>query len=194
MPLPESLYMPSLESLPQNKNTLILNIAICDGGPQDDILRRHFVNFVRLVDLSVSEYEKTRQFLQESLPDHENRFNAVLSAVDHLELSVITVRRALNAMQPIVRHRQSPPINRTIKRALESFEGPLRDVRDSVVHIEERISSGDMQEGDSHALMVDTLGRTASVGKDTISLERLGIAIRMLHEVASELSVYRELK
>jgi hypothetical protein len=192
MPLPEELHMQTLEDLRPNQGTLILNLGLAGGGPRDDLLRRHFVNYIRLVDLSVAEYERARRFLRESLPGQSNRLGASLSAIDHLELCVITVRRALNALRAVARNSQAPAIPRDVRRALESFEGPLCDVRDSVVHIEERISRGDLQKGDSHALLVDTSGRTASIGKETISLERLGTALRRLHGVACELSSYRE--
>ena len=192
MPLPESLQMPSLTALPLNSGTLILNIAVAGGGPSDDMLRRHFVNFIRLVDLCVKEYEQARRFLEKSLPGNVNRLLDFLSAIDHLELTVITMRRALKAFQALAHHKDSPPISRETRKSLEAFEGPLKDVRDSVIHIEELISRGELEEGDSHALVVDKAGANAEVGKEAISLIRLCVAIRKLHKVASELSHYRE--
>lgn len=76
MPLPEELHMPSLADLGKNQGTLMLNLVFARGGPRDDLLRRHFVNLVRLVDLSVMEYELARTYLVKSLPGAENRLGA----------------------------------------------------------------------------------------------------------------------
>jgi len=192
MPLPTELHMPSLAQLPQNRETLMLSIAICRGGPRDDILRRHFVNLVRLVDLSVTEYEAARTRLEASLPHADNRLGAYLSAVDHLELCVITVRRALNALACVVHHQEAPAIDRQAHRALKAFGGQLQHTRNAVVHIENEISRGDVRQGEAHALAVSADGRTASIARYTLSLEGLGTAIGRLHELARRLAEYRE--
>ncbi len=192
MPLPTELHMPSLDHLTRNLGTLFLNVNLARGGPRDDLLRRHFVNVVRLVDLCVSEYEIARGHLEGSLPDGKNRLEELLRSVDHLELCVITVRRAMNAMESVVRHKGGPAIPRIARRALQAFEGPLLSIRGAVVHVEEEISKGNIEQGQSHALLVSADGRTASIGKHTISLRDLGLAIERLHELAQTLAEYRE--
>lgn len=192
MPLPSELHMPSLDGLPVNQGTLMLNIALARGGPQDDILRRHFVNFVRLADLSVAEYERARVHLTDSLPGGDNRLGSLLSAIDHLELCVICVRRTMNALDSVVRHPESPEIRRIDRRAISAFENFLRPTRDAIVHIESDISKGDIAMGESHALMVSEDGRTASIGNNNLCLTSLGNAVRRLHELASELARYRK--
>ncbi len=193
MLLPTQLHMPSLSDLGRNRGTLLLNIVFAHGGPRNDLLRRHFVNVIRLVDLSVAEYETARLHLEASLPNRKDRLGSLLSAVDHLELCVITVRRALDALESVVRHPESPAIPREARRALQAFEGPLRGTRDAVVHIEEYISDGKVQPGQSHALLVSEDGRTASIGQHQVSLEALGTAIRRLHELAQKLAQYRDI-
>ncbi len=192
MPLPTELHMPSLGDLGNNQGNLMLNIALARGGPRDDLLRRHFVNFIRLVDLSVAQYELARSHLEASLPDGKNRLGSLLSGVDHLELCVITVRRALNALQSVTRHPNAPEIPRLARRALQAFGGPLGRTRDAVIHIEKDISKGNISSGESHALLVSEDGRTASIGGHQLSLEDLERAIRRLHELAETLSQYRE--
>ncbi len=193
MPLPTELHMPSLADLGRNQGTLMLNIALARGGPRNDLLRRHFVNVIRLVDLSVAEYETARSHLEASLPNGENRLGSLLSAVDHLELCVITVRRALNALESVVHHQEAPTVPREARRALHAFEGPLRCTRDAVIHIEEDISKGKIQPGESHALLVSVDGRTAAIGQHQVSLAALGCAILRLHELAETLAQYREI-
>jgi hypothetical protein len=192
MPLPTELHMPALSNLGKNLCTVILNIAFARGGPRDDLLRRNFVNFIRLVDLSVAQYETARSYLEASLPDAENRLGSLLSAVDHLEFCIITVRRALNALQSVKGHPESPDIPRLERRALHSFNDELRPTRNAIIHIEKYISSGKVSSGESHALLVSEDGRTASIGGHHLSLENLGKAICRLHGLADVLSQHRE--
>lgn len=170
----------------------MLNIVLAHGGPRDDILRRHFVNFVRLADLCVAEYERARLHLTDSLPGSDNRLGSLLSAIAHLELCVICVRRTMNALDSVVRHPESPEIPRIDRRAISAFENSLRPTRDTIVHIESDISKGDIAMGESHVLMVSEDGRTASIGSHNLRLTDLGNAIRRLHALAGELAEYRE--
>jgi len=186
MPLPTELHMPALSDLRPNQGALILNIVFNRGFPDDDLLRRHFVNLVRLVDLSVAEYETARSHLHASLPSGQNRLGSLLSATDHLELCVITVHRALNALDSVIRRPEAPKISRDARRALRAFEGTLSGTRHAIEHIEERISNGQVQTGQSHALLVSQDGKTASIGPHQLSLEALGAAIRRLHELVAQ--------
>lgn len=192
MPLPNELHMPSLAHLDRNFGTIMLNVALARGGPRDDLLRRHFLNVVRLVDLCVSEYEIARGFFEASLPGGEERLGAILTGVDHLELCIITVRRAFNALEAIIHHQDAPNIPKFARRALKAIEGPLIKTRGAVVHIEEEILRGDIEPGQSHALLPSEDGRTASIGRYEISFKDLARAIQLLHEQTATLAKYRE--
>lgn len=185
--------MPALSDLKPNQPTMILWLAFGNGGPRDVVLRRHFVNLIRLTDLSAEEYELARQHLNASMSnDNGWRLGNFLSGSDHLELCIITLRRAFNALQVISRDQKAPAIDRIVRRALESFDGVLGSARNAVVHVEEAITRGEIQVGETQILEVDADGRAASIGKHKISLEGLGGAIRRLHGVAAQLSAYRE--
>lgn len=192
MALPEELHMPSLADLGKNQGTLMLNAMFHRGGPRNDLLRRQFFNLVRLIDLSVSLYEKARANLEASLPSGENRLGSNLSAVDHLELCVITVRRVLDALDAVRNRPQDAIDARFTERALRRFAGILGEVRNMVVHVERDINNGRISAGESHALMVSEDGRTASIGSHQLSLNDLGSALCRLHALGAELAEYRE--
>ncbi len=148
-----SRWMPSLDGLPVNQGTLMLNM-VAYGGPRDGILRRHFVNFVRLEDLCVAEYERARIHFTDSLPGCDNRLGSLLYALDHLELCVICVCRTMNALDSIVRHPESPEIPRIDRRVISAFANSLRPTPNAIEHIERDISKGDIATGESHALVI----------------------------------------
>ena len=200
MPIPNELHMPSLEDLGSNLPSHIVTLLI-GQGPSDELLRRHFNSAIRLVNLSIREYELARQHLEESLPGAGggNRLGPFLLATDHLELCVISVYRAVNACVTIWHHPQMKPYwksrdreVRQVRREVEAFrEQQLRSVRRLVTHVEKAIAKGEIAHGEPHVLTVSKDGRTASIGGRSISLEGLSVAIRQVHQLAKDLSLYR---
>lgn len=192
MPIPLELHMPSLNHLAPNIGTQMLNFMFAKGGPSDDNLRRQYSTFVRLTDLCVSEYKLAQSALLESLPDKENNFGNYLFSIDHLELCLITLRRVYNAFQRITSASSGMRIDRNTRRILENAENDVKNARDAIIHIEEHVHDMRVIKGQSHALLVDENGKTASIGECSISLERLGRTIERFHELATIIAEYRE--
>lgn len=192
MPIPLELQMPSLNHLAPNIGTQMLNFMFAEGGPADDNLRRQYSTFVRLTDLCVSEYKLVQNALLESLPDKENNFGNYLFSIDHLELCLITLRRVYNVFHRIANASSGKRIDRNIRRMLENVEKDVREARDAIVHIDKHVLDMRVGKGQSHALLVDEDGKTASIGEYSISLERLGKTIERFHELATIIAEYRE--
>lgn len=186
--IPNELHMPHLEDLRPNRGTMILNIAIAGRGPKNDFLRRQVTNFVRLCDLSVAEYSRARDHLIHALPGGKDRLRAVLDSVDHLELCIITIRRALGSLSMVSSHPDCATPIATVDAVLSASGGSLRALRNIVMHIEEKIRDGEISHGQSHALLIDPGGRSASIGKATITFEDLAQLLRRLHGAATDLA------
>jgi hypothetical protein len=193
MPYPQELHMPSLEHLDPNiMGTLFLNIVFVPDGPQGPI-RRHFGNFVRLVVLSSVEYETARRSLEELINRNleDTPIWSFLSAVNHLEVCIITLYRAFNILTTMVKNKGGLIADREVLRLLNSFKTSLQPIRNAVMHIEEEIRNGDIKEGQAHVLVVSADGRSASIGKYEINLERLGRAIERLYREAKKIAQYQ---
>lgn len=183
-----------METLDLEPNLMVsvLNVMFVRGGPSDVTSRRYHAHFIRMVDLAIEYYELARR-------DHVRAWNEITDgqrvglafrAISHLEISVITTRRALAALDAVVRDQGSPQIDRTQRRLIESIGGDLKDDRDCVVHVDEKLAA--FVEGESHALRIDQEGTVARIGALDLSMERYAMLLRRLHEVATLLARYRE--
>jgi hypothetical protein len=68
----------------------------------------------------------------------------------------------------------------------------IRNVRDAVIHMDEWIRSARLGEGESHALLIQRDGRSATVGPYQLDLDELAELLRSMHGLAGDLAVYRE--
>ncbi len=171
----------------------MLNIVFTPEGPKDPLLRRQYSNFIRLVDFSVNQYELTRHHLDAVIVDREASLGHMWSSMDYLEVCVVTTHRALNSLNSISRHKGASTIPRAIRRLLQTFDNnTLRNIRDAIMHVEKDINAGIIETGESHALQTTEDGRTATIGEHSIVLEELANVISSLHNLAKQISEYRE--
>lgn len=185
--------MEALDKLKPNLPVSVLNVSFRGGGPADVRSRRHHTHFIRVVDLAVEEYEVARRSQEYSDTNlSAARIDAAFHAISHLELSVVTARRALAALEAIASDPGSPEIDRLQRRLIRSLEKEVKDVRDFIVHTDEKIRAGLIKEGESHALRIERGGSTASIGQHRLSLSEFSSLLEKLHELASSLARFKE--
>lgn len=181
--------MEPLDSLGRNTDPFALRLSLMGGGPKDTGARRQHINLVRLVDLAIEEYEVVRDFSERSnQPGGFERVTHSIRAVDHLELCLITLRRAFNALNAVSADQAAMQIPREVRRMIQSYEAEMAPIRDTIIHIEEYITRGDLKEGESHALRLTDNGTLASIGSSDLRISRLVSVLKHFHALAVQIA------
>lgn len=190
MSIPKRCQMPDLSGLSPRLLEYAVKTAVAGGAPADPVARRLCMNFIRLTDLTIHEYESARTNLSkvvesEGVAEQYDRLYWYFRLCDHLELCVISLKRAINAMCRVSACKEAPDIDRTSRRFLDAHESNIRNIRDTVTHIEEDIATGKITTGHSHALRAAQDGDRARIGEYEIKFSDLSSVIRKLHAIAS---------
>lgn len=169
----------------------MLNLVFNKMGVRDRLASAYAINYIRMVDKAVREYEQARR---ELLPFVENRESllALIRTADHLETCVNAVKRALNNLDRMRQHKQSAAVPRTFWRALRHRESVLRNIRKLVEHMDNALSTGEVVSGQPTAVSITDRGDAARIGEHTRPFSELAATIRKLYEWASDLAQYRE--
>jgi hypothetical protein len=181
----EGFEMKDLSSLEENLRVFML-LAAAGRLPADGALRRQIGNFVRVVDLAIYEYQRARAYQLQKYRGID-RLASTLRAVDHLELAVITLRRAVLSLGQLSREEGVPGVDRTMRKMVANLQLDVKDVRDWIIHVDEKISSGLFPVGESHVLLLSDDGSQASMGRFEVSTTRLAILLETLHVIAATL-------
>jgi len=185
--------MPDLSDL--NRRVVlayVLNSLFRGSGPSDEQARQYIVLFTRLTDKAVYEYEASRTVLEEYLASSKT-FSLMLRSVDHLETCVHSIKRALRFLDQMNRYVGGPDIPKETHRLLRSYDRDgIKDIRDAIEHMDERIQRGEIAPGMPSALVFNEAGDAAEIADQKITFEKLAMLIRRMHALAVELSDYRE--
>jgi hypothetical protein len=185
--------MPSLAGLTPAFPRLVFEIGLAGGGPQDRKGRLHVVNFLRTADLAVAEYENARLALEASVASEgEPRLLHAFSAIDHLESCIISAKRSIDGLRRISRYALAPHIPRDLRKKTEAYSNDVAQVRSAVVHMDNLISSGELEDGQPVALVVAHDGASATIASHQIQFDTLASLLTDLNRLAHELAQYRE--
>jgi len=132
--------MPGVDHL-SNKGTLNVLLdrtfsGLPSGLPPDRTMVGLFMNFSRLTDKALREYDAARtELLLYVSPHDELRPSPYLRAIDHMENCVSATHRAvLNA-----RALRANKIGRAAPRLTQLQEQRLKDLRDAIEHSDEKL-------------------------------------------------------
>jgi hypothetical protein len=188
--------IPDLSHLLSRSTSFAMQRFFTSGGPQGREAYALVMNFVRLVDLAVSEYESGRlAILQFANSNGDFRLSSAIRSSAHFEVSIDALKRAINHLKAIRG-------NATVSQALKDFlprgirlisgevEGKVTDIRDAIQHLEERIQKGEIIEGQSFALQptCDDL----QLGSRNLRYIELAEWLTEAHTLSSTLRGYRE--
>jgi hypothetical protein len=155
-----------------------------------------FLNLVRLVDKTVIEYEYARQYLQRYV-NSNNKTSLLLRCVGHMETCVDTLNRVflhLRRLRTALCKEQSrtgealPEIDRR-----QIPKGPdmdrVRDVRNAVQHMDDRITKGEAGEGKAPiGLMVKS--DSIEIANREIYFAELALWIEQVYRATKRLTSY----
>ena len=174
-------------------NTWLLNLAIAGGGFKDQELNSLASVFIRKIDLAAYEYKVARHYWQSHGTSDVSAGTVVLgipAAGDHLELCVLSLRRAIRCFDRLRRSRLFPQLDSLLKRRIEHAVQDLVLIRNTIEHIDDEIATG-LDQDEPHTLLLAPDGRSASISDTEISLDSLYNCITLLQEVAKALATHR---
>jgi hypothetical protein len=112
---PTTCEMPDLSNLSANASlTFVLNRVFAGGGPKDPKSYALVMNFIRIVDHLVAEYEQTWAALTEFVNTPNNVISPIFYATNYCESCISTMIRAVRLGRRIRNDRKSPPLAKKI--------------------------------------------------------------------------------
>jgi hypothetical protein len=184
----EGLAMPAVDHL-SNKGTLNVLLdrtfsGLPAGLPPDRTMVGLFMNFSRLTDKALREYDAARAELLLYVSPHDGlRTSPYLRAIDHMENCVSATHRAVLNAQALRENK----IGRAAPRLTPSQEQRLARLRNAVEHSDEKLlgkqkfkSSPPFNKIDPYSLR---LANTCMViGKDVLTYKELVSAMTKCHK------------
>lgn len=186
---PKTNEMPDLTNLHANIPCVISNFLLQGVGPDDGNVRALWLNYIRLVDQMLWEYNAVRDALQLYIDTPNITFSPLFRAIAHMETCVNTMRRAILFARRMRNHKDSPKIDKL--KVLSSNAGDrLVGIRNAIEHLENLILKGEIAEGDATTLLVQS-DRVELLGNEIFYNELADWAIE-LHALSTQLTDYRD--
>jgi len=199
--LPTACNMPDLSELqarsPQGSFLLYQLVGAGNGFPPGMASYRR--NMVRLADKAVCDYMDVRscvlaQIAEAQRPSSEivkGRQIYMFRAFDKLEDCIITVQRLFRYFERVKSDQSGFPLDRSLKRRIESVEQSIRDTRNLIEHLDNDIRSGRVQQGQNTAPALDEETKMIFLAGLQLPVDTLARAIRHFHEFALDFARYR---
>lgn len=166
------------------------------GGPKEYNAYALTMNFIRLVDLSVQEYELGRSSFQEFLNNREGiHIGSATASVGHFEVCLSALKRSVNFLKAL---RGNKNVQNGLKNLLPrgslilrgDAEKQVTRMRHAIEHLEEEIIKGQIQKG--QALCVLATEEKLELGCHSIRYTDLAAWLTELHTLSGKLPLYSE--
>jgi hypothetical protein len=175
-------------------------------GYTDDLQTNVLVlNFVRLVDLAIDEYNLGRKAKIKAkstslkslmgLPMGLPMVGQAIRSSSHFEVCISTTKRAIDHLKAIRSLRTAPqelkdlcPRKATVLQ--DTVGKQVKDLRDMVIHLEERIIRSEFEEGQKAALHITETH--IELGAEKILISDLVLWLQELHSIAHRFIDYFE--
>ena len=188
--------IPNRSYLSARLTSFAMGRSFTSSGPKGREAYALVMNFVRLVDLAVSEYESGRLAILEFANSNENlRLGSAIRSSAHFEVCIDALKRAINHLKAMRGNSNVPPdlkdlLRRDIRLISGKVEGKVTGMRDAIQHLERDIIKGEVTEGQSFALQPtrDDL----QLGSFKIGYDELAEWITEAHTLSGKLIGYRE--
>jgi hypothetical protein len=195
--IPDKCGMPDLYDLdvPLKHFLIIRLLALGDEGlsHKAGLYRR---NFVRLVDKAVYEYQAARAALVAQVEERhrtveemteEGRIIYIFGFIDHLETCISATRRLLHLLDRIKSEQGALSVPRLTRRSIEAYSKSVKDIRNTIEHMAEKIQSDELKDGEPIMLRAGDKGDRAEIAGNYIKFSDLAYTLCKLHEVALHL-------
>jgi hypothetical protein len=188
---PTACEMPDLSHLSANTSlAFVLNRVFTGGGPKDPKSYALVMNFIRIVDHLVAEYEQTRAALTEFVNTPNNVISPIFDATNYYESCISTMIRVIRLGRRIRNDRKSPPIAKKIPVLSNQIWDRVNNMRGAIQHIDERISKNTWLPGEPVCLLVKS-DRLELNGEEILYSE-LADWVKQLNELGAQLAPFKE--
>jgi hypothetical protein len=179
--------MPDLSSLHPKLILLHSLNRILGGGPRDQKTAELVMNFVRLVDKTVTSYGSARQDLEAFRQDRQS-LSSLMSATSHLETCLSAYARAVRLVNGLAKVAPSSiPTSAGVPRYDKGK--PYVALRNSIQHLDERIEKGRIDSVESPLCLVLANDRIRLAGLEYPYAE-FANRIREQHALAGSIAHY----
>ena len=187
-------HMPELPKLSFNSLFLMIHRALAGGGPKSPKSSALVMNYVRLVDKAVIDYNNARVALQTFVSTSNDVVGPIFVVIGHLESCIETLVRAINFGRAIRKDGTMPGVvPRKLRVLSDTVYKPLNDFRNGIQHLDRDVLAGRIVPPNPMCLIVKDGGTTELLGMN-MGLAEIADWIKELHELATALAYYREPK
>lgn len=156
MVLPKECKMPDLSSVFSGPILGQLMVQLLLGEPG---LSREFKlyrrNYIRLLRKAAYEYKQARETILEWISDHQN-LNLPSLFTNHMENCINSISRILKLMYRMKSDKAAPNIPEETRKSLEKQFDSFREFRNTIEHIDEVISKGEISKGNPVMLVLNS--------------------------------------
>jgi hypothetical protein len=196
MSIPTECKMPDLTGLDSPLfNRLFVKLLIGERNisRKASLYRR---NFIRLIDKALREYDEARNIVlaeiaEANRPAEEmaktGRHIYIYSFTDHIETCINAVSRLFRLLDRISSEKDSPVFPRSLRKLLQAKNQSIKDIRNSVEHIDEYIQKDEIAPGNPIMLTLNEETDGVVVSKFEIKFEELAIVLKNINEIAAYL-------
>ena len=172
---------------------------ISDSGRLEQPFRDLANTLARLIDQATDEYRLARRSLTEFLRPTMPSASSYWHSVTHVETCITAVHRALNMVERLRKlgYRLSDrqplipsPRSRFLDVTTKATRQRIREFRDSIHHIDERIL--DAGPRDESSVSISFMSTKMTLKKMAITYDELSLWIRELHGIIARVNAYRE--
>lgn len=182
--------MPDLTHLaPRISLNYLLNRVFANRGPKDALANARVVNFIRIIDVVVVDYQNLRGALIEYLTTDNGHLSPIYDAISFAEECLSNLHRAVLLSEAIRRDQQGPPIEKTRLLSTKA-SSDIHAFRVSIQHLDGMLADGSWVPPSAHCLAINDDGLEFYENK--ISYASLAQSIERLHRLADDLSNYEE--
>jgi hypothetical protein len=161
------------------------------AGTSDRRAGSFVINFILSVDKAVREYNAGRELLVEYAAS-SNRTSLLIEGLGRFETCINSTKRALRFIARQATHQAGPEVERLTRRLLRNHEKLITSIRDSIEHMDESVQTGELKEGEPHALDISPDSEFLEIASYRLSLASLAQILRHLRGLASELTQFQE--
>ena len=187
-------HVPDLSGLHLRGGVFLLERVFRGGGPSDYRAYGLVVNFIRLTDLALEEYELARRAVLDFASRTEGLLHPVIPA-NHFEACIVALKRALDHLVAL---KASPHVPMGLKALLprhtlilsSGVAKKATDMRDAIQHLDEKIRAGEIAE--KEPLMPLFMEEALGLGSLEIKYSELASWITELNTLAEIVARYRE--
>ena len=167
-----------------------LLVGECSLSPKARLYRR---NFIRLVDKAVREYRKAREVLLAEVAEHGRHLRSY-EFTDHIETCINAASRLFKLLEGIRSEKEALNFPRELRKLAETHSKSVRDIRNTVEHMDERIQKDAIALGKPIMLACSQEGDRIPVSDCELDFTDLAMVLGKTHEIAQYILTIRKQK